>query len=149
VEPVANRSPHRLAWVEGISVSIILFCLVGIAVLRGWISTEFYSPGYSIAAASLAAAPMSPVAPKAANTPGSEGTDVAMKARCDDCGDRIVPIRVIVRFIARAPDPVGDAVAVNEIEKRVSLSKSYETTVRFDDGSTRVLRVSGETTPPQ
>lgn len=44
---------------------------------------------------------------------------------------------------------MGDAVAGNEIEKRVSSSKSYETTVRFDDGSTRVSGVSNETTPPQ
>lgn len=95
--------PNLLTWVEGISVSVILLCLVGIAVLVGRIPTPFYGPGYSIAAASLAAAPASPVAPKARSTPGSEGTDEAMRARCDDCGDLIVPIRVIARPIARAP----------------------------------------------
>jgi len=34
---------------------------------------------------------------------------------------------------------VGGAVAGNEVEKRVKSTKSYEITVRFEDGSTRVL----------
>jgi outer membrane lipoprotein SlyB len=34
---------------------------------------------------------------------------------------------------------VGGAVAGNEIEKRVKSNKSYEITVRFEDGSSRVI----------
>jgi outer membrane lipoprotein SlyB len=34
---------------------------------------------------------------------------------------------------------VGGAVAGNEIEKRVRSTKSYEITVRMEDGSSRVL----------
>jgi len=34
---------------------------------------------------------------------------------------------------------VGGAVAGNQIEKSVKSSKSYETTVRFEDGSSRVI----------
>ena len=34
---------------------------------------------------------------------------------------------------------VGGAVAGNEIEKRVKTTKSYSITVRFDDGSSRVI----------
>jgi outer membrane lipoprotein SlyB len=34
---------------------------------------------------------------------------------------------------------VGGAVAGNEIEKRVKATKSYEVTVRFDDGTSRVI----------
>jgi outer membrane lipoprotein SlyB len=40
---------------------------------------------------------------------------------------------------------VGGAVAGNEIEKRVKSTKSYEVTVRFDDGSSRVF---SESSPP-
>ncbi|MGA7985222.1 MAG: glycine zipper 2TM domain-containing protein, partial [Burkholderiales bacterium] len=34
---------------------------------------------------------------------------------------------------------VGGAVAGNEVEKRVKSTKSYETTVRFDDGTSRAI----------
>ena len=34
---------------------------------------------------------------------------------------------------------VGGAVAGNEVEKRVKSTKSYEITVRFDDGSSRAI----------
>ena len=34
---------------------------------------------------------------------------------------------------------VGGAVAGNEVEKRVKSTKSYETTVRFEDGSSRAI----------
>ena len=40
---------------------------------------------------------------------------------------------------------VGGAVAGNEIEKRVKSTKSYEITVRFDDGTNRVIT---EANPP-
>ena len=40
---------------------------------------------------------------------------------------------------------VGGAVAGNEIEKRVKSTKSYEITVRFDDGTSRVIT---EASPP-
>ena len=34
---------------------------------------------------------------------------------------------------------VGGAIAGNEIEKRVKSTKSYAITVRFDDGTSRVI----------
>ena len=40
---------------------------------------------------------------------------------------------------ATAIGAVGGAVAGNEIEKRVKSTKGYEVTVRFDDGSSRVI----------
>jgi outer membrane lipoprotein SlyB len=41
--------------------------------------------------------------------------------------------------IATVIGAVGGAVAGNEIEKRVKTNKSYQITVRFDDGSSRVF----------
>jgi len=43
------------------------------------------------------------------------------------------------RTIATVLGAVGGAVAGNEIEKRVQTKKSYEVTVRFEDGSSRVF----------
>jgi len=39
---------------------------------------------------------------------------------------------------------VGGAVAGNEVEKRVKTSKSYEVTVRLNDGSSRVISEAGQ-----
>jgi outer membrane lipoprotein SlyB len=41
--------------------------------------------------------------------------------------------------IATVIGAVGGGFAGNEIEKRVKSKKSYEVTVRFDDGSSRVI----------
>jgi outer membrane lipoprotein SlyB len=41
--------------------------------------------------------------------------------------------------IATVVGAVGGAVAGNEVEKRVKSGKSYEVTVRFEDGSSRVI----------
>jgi outer membrane lipoprotein SlyB len=41
--------------------------------------------------------------------------------------------------IATVVGAVGGAVAGNEIEKRVKSAKSYDITIRFEDGSTRVI----------
>lgn len=47
--------------------------------------------------------------------------------------------------IATVIGAVGGAVAGNEVEKRVKATKSYDISVRLDDGSTRVIN---ETNPP-
>lgn len=44
------------------------------------------------------------------------------------------------RDIATIAGAVGGVVAGNEIEKRVRSTKSYEITVRMDDGSSRVIQ---------
>ena len=43
------------------------------------------------------------------------------------------------KTIATVVGAVGGAVAGNEVEKRVKTGKSYEITVRFEDGSSRVI----------
>jgi outer membrane lipoprotein SlyB len=50
------------------------------------------------------------------------------------------------RRIATVIGAVGGAVAGNEIEKHVKTTKSYEITVRFDDGSSRVFTEANATT---
>lgn len=44
--------------------------------------------------------------------------------------------------IATVVGAVGGAVAGNEVEKRVKSTRSYEVTIRFEDGSTRAMNVA-------
>jgi outer membrane lipoprotein SlyB len=46
--------------------------------------------------------------------------------------------------IATVIGAVGGAVAGNEVEKRVKTTKSYEITVRFDDGTSRMFSLANE-----
>ena len=48
--------------------------------------------------------------------------------------------------IATVVGAVGGAVAGNEVEKRVKSGKSYEITVRLEDGSSRVIQEANATT---
>jgi outer membrane lipoprotein SlyB len=48
--------------------------------------------------------------------------------------------------VMTAVGAVGGAVAGNEIEKRVRSTKSYEVTVRFEDGSSRVITEANTST---
>jgi outer membrane lipoprotein SlyB len=47
--------------------------------------------------------------------------------------------------IATVVGAVGGAVVGNEVEKRVKATKSYDITVRLDDGSTRVVNEANPT----
>ena len=47
--------------------------------------------------------------------------------------------------VATVAGAVGGAVAGNEIEKRMKSVKSYEVTVRLEDGSSRVIREANQT----
>lgn len=103
-----------------------------------------------------------------AQPPAQVATNAPAKARCVDCGV-IESVREIDtkgagtgigavggavaggllghqvgggrgQDIATVVGAVGGAVAGHEVEKRVKSTKSYEITVRFEDGSSRVLR---------
>jgi len=157
-----------------VGISIIVFCLVGSAALMGWIPTSFGSPADTSTAGRLSAAPTSHVAPKPVKSPGLVAENGVMRAKCADCGviesTRVVDtpgdtsVLGVVggavvggvlgnqvgggrgKDLATVAGAVGGAVAGNEIEKRVRSTQRYETTVRFDDGSTRVF---AEASPPQ
>jgi outer membrane lipoprotein SlyB len=49
------------------------------------------------------------------------------------------------RKVATVVGAVGGAFAGNEIEKRVNVAKSFEITVRLDDGSSRVITEANAT----
>ena len=164
METQTMKSPHPLVWVA--AIALIVFCGAGIAAFMGWIPTSMGKPGDPALAKvdkpkTSANAKVHPAPAQAAPAP------VAVAARCAECGV-IQSVREIDakgqgsgvgaaggavvggvlgnqvghgdgRTIATVIGAVGGAVAGNEIEKRVKTSKSYEITVRFDDGSSRVF----------
>jgi len=166
METQASKSPHTLYWVAGIAVTV--FSAVGIAAIMGWIPTSTGGPGNNLVTATQPAAQpaaRSHTAPSRA--PAQIASNTPASARCAECGV-IEAVREIDtkgegsglgavggavvggvlghqvgggrgKDLATVVGAVGGAVAGNEIEKRVKSSKSYEITVRFEDGSSRVI----------
>jgi outer membrane lipoprotein SlyB len=161
------QSPHLLAWIAGIAV--ILFCVAGIATIMGWIPTSIGGAGDLEADKSAKKTVQSGTAKPKTQVAGnaSPGT------KCSMCG-AIESVREVSekgegsglgaaggavvggllghqvgggngKQIATVVGAVGGAVAGNEVEKRVKATKSYDITVRLDDGSTRVIN---EDNPP-
>jgi outer membrane lipoprotein SlyB len=166
METQASKSPHTLYWIAGIAVT--LFSAVGIAAIMGWIPTSTGGPGDSVVAAKQSAAqPAARSHTAPSRDPAQIASNAPARARCAECGV-IEAVREIDtkgegsgigavggavvggvlghqvgggrgQDIATVVGAVGGAVAGNEIEKRVKSSKSYEITVRFEDGSSRVI----------
>jgi len=166
METQANKSPHTLFWIAGIAVTV--FSAVGIAAIMGWIPTSTSSPSNSavIAKQSTAPAKSTASANTASEQARAQAREQA-RARCAECGV-VESVREIDtkgegsgigavggavvggvlghqigsgrgQDVATVVGAVGGAVAGHEIEKRVKSSKSYEITVRFEDGSSRVI----------
>ena len=161
-----GKSPHPLAWVAGIA--LILFCAAGIAAIMGWIPTSIGGGSEVPPLAKKAAQPAA-----RAKTPPAQVASSAPVAKCTNCG-AIESVREVSakgegsglgaaggavvggllghqvgggsgKQIATVVGAVGGAVAGNEVEKRVKATRSYDITVRLDDGSTRVIN---EDNPP-
>ncbi|MDO8596930.1 MAG: glycine zipper 2TM domain-containing protein, partial [Sulfuricaulis sp.] len=144
------------AWVA--AIALIVFSGVGIAAFMGWIPTSMGTSGNDAALDKSKAIPARAAYAKTPRTP-------LAAVKCVECGV-IQSVREIETKgegsgigtvggavvggvlgnqigdgsdIATVVGAVGGAVAGNEIEKHVKSVKSYEITVRFDDGSTRVI----------
>jgi len=158
METKASKSPQTLFWIAGIAVTV--FSALGVAAIMGWIPTSTSSPGNSAVFSGQPTAPARPAA-RAYSAPAR------VAAACAECGV-VESVREIEtkgegsgigavggavvggvighqigdgrgQDIATVVGAVGGAVAGNEIEKRVKTIKSYEITVRFEDGSSRVI----------
>lgn len=158
METQARKFPAALIWTAG--VAVILFCAVGTAAFMGWVPTSMGGNGDSVIPDKRSATTAKPVAKRA-------------PARCAECGvvesTREIDVRgegtglgavggAVVggvlghqvgsgrgNDVATVVGAVGGAVAGNQIEKYARSTKSYEITVRFDDGSSRVIN---EANPP-
>ena len=167
--PVQPRSAHNsprspLLWV--VAVALILFSVVGIAAFMGWLPSSTAHPD-TRAGERSAIDKQSTAAAKPASPTKHTPVAAAAPAKCLECGE-IASIREIVtkadgsglgavggavvggalghqvgegkgKDIATVAGVIGGAVAGNEIEKRSRATKSYEITVRLDNGSTRVI----------
>jgi len=158
METQTSKSPHPLMWAAGIA--LIVFCSAGVGALMGWIPTSSGKTEESLVTQSS-----KPAAAVAHRVPAA--APVAVAAKCADCGV-VQSVHEIeakgegsglgaaggavvggvlghqvgdgnTNKVMTVVGAVGGAVAGNEIEKRVKTSKSYEVTVRFDDGSSRVI----------
>lgn len=167
----ADYFPHPLIWTAGIAV--ILFSVLGIAAIMGWIPTSLGRGGDDTAISrqsgqsSSATKPALAKPPAPTSSPAVAASTIPRPVKCAECGV-IESMREIStkgegsgmgavggavvgglignqvgsgrgNTAATAIGAVGGAVAGNEVEKRVKASKSYETTVRLDDGSSRVV----------
>jgi uncharacterized protein YcfJ len=149
----STASPYRLlkvlAWITG--VAVILFGMVVVAGLMGWIPDSIRGAG---------AKPVS----EAAKTPTKLPRDKGPVAFCARCGV-IVSMRDIVnggessgavvagliglqlgggrgRDIALLAGAVGGGTPGKEIEKKVKTTQAREITVLLDDGSHTVIRLA-------
>ena len=178
METQANKSPHTLFWIAGITVTML--SAVGIAAIMGWIPTSFGHPSYNTALEKHSTNTAQPAVPRAHtvpvqtanNTPSAKNASTNVK--CAECGV-VESVREIEtkgegsglgavggavvggvlghqvgggrgQDIATVVGAVGGAVAGNEVEKRVKSTKSYEITVRFEGGSSRVIHEANATT---
>jgi len=166
METQARKSPHTLFWIAGIAVT--LFSVAGIAAIMGWIPASTGGSGENIGQAKPPAAQAKPAAANAYKAPAQPPVQVATNAPARECGV-IESVREIDtkgagsgigvvggavvggllghqigggsgKDIATVVGAVGGAVAGNEVEKRVKSTKSYEITIRFEDGSSRVIQ---------
>ena len=169
METQAGKSLHPLMWIAGIA--LVVFCGAGIAALMGWIPGSDGKPGEP----SLTGKLEKPHAAEKARAAARATPKVLVAAICAACGVvqsvheldskgaggsgvGVVGGAVVGgvlgnqvgqgdgRKIATVVGAVGGAVLGNEIEKRVKTTKSYEITVRFEDGSSRVITEADATT---
>jgi outer membrane lipoprotein SlyB len=168
METQTSKSPHPLIWVA--AIALIVFCGAGAAALMGWIPGTSGKPvepslvgkadkhrSVEKAQPSARTTVKTPVAAVCAECGVVQSVhEVATKG--DPSGVGVIGGAVVGgvlgnqvghgdgRTVATVIGAVGGAVAGNEIEKRVKSGKSYEITVRFDDGSSRVMTEANATT---
>jgi len=159
METQASKSPQPLVWAA--AIALIVFCGVGVGALMGWIPTSIGKPDDTVL--TVKQAKQAPPRVAKASVPAV----AVVAAKCAECGV-IQSVREISakgegsglgavggavvggvlgsqvgggdgKKVMAVVGAVGGAVAGNEIEKRVKATKSYEVTVRFDDGTSRVI----------
>jgi len=160
-----SKFPPILLWTAGIA--LILFCTAGIAAFMGWIPNSSGSTGDTVIPDRRAASTPKSDAAKPHTAPAQVARNNTERTKCAECGviesTREIESRpegtglgavggaVVGGLLGnqvgggRGKDlmtvvgAVGGGFAGNEIEKRAKSTRSYAITVRFEDGSTRVI----------
>ena len=166
METQMDRTTHPLLIIAGIAV--IIFSAVGVAAVMGWIPASTSGPADGAAVAKKDAASRKPAPKPHASTPPARVASAApAKAKCPVCGV-VESVREVEkegeasgvgavggavaggvvghqvgggrgRDVATVLGAVGGAVAGHQIEKKVKSTKSWQITIRFEDGTTQVL----------
>jgi len=154
METQARKSIHPLMWIAGIA--LIVFCGAGVAAFMGWIPGSTGEPSVvgkldkPRPAEKARAAARTPVAAICAECGMVQSVhEIEIKGQTSGIGAVGGAVAGGVlgnqvghgdgRKVATVVGAVGGAVVGNEIEKHVKSTKSYEITVRFEDGSSRVI----------
>jgi outer membrane lipoprotein SlyB len=151
METQSGKSLHPLVW--GAGLALILFCGLGVAAMMGWIGSSAGKQADPIPASSAhkARAPAkTPVAALCLECGVVQSVhEVDTKGKGSGAGaiGGAVVGGVVGHQVGEGDDrKIGAVVGAvaggllgNEIEKQVKTSKSYEVTVRFDDGAVRVI----------
>lgn len=160
METQASKSLHPMMWVAGIV--LIVFCAAGIAAVMGWIPGSAGKPGIAGTldkprAQTPQPRAQTPLAAACANC-GVVQSVHEIESKGDADGVGVVGGAVVGgvlgnqvgegdgRKVATVVGAVGGAVIGREVERRVKSTKRYEITVRFDDGSRRVITEQDATT---
>ena len=142
-----RNDPHPLVWLSGIA--IIVFCGTGIAAIMGWIPTSM-GQGRDSGAATAAVVPAQAVQGQvvqatgaalraAASVPAQTAVRGAARASCAGCGVIEATRQVDRRAESVALPAIGAMSAGNDIERQAKSSRSYELSIRMDDGSLRLI----------
>ena len=155
METQAGKPLHPIVWIAGIA--LIVFCGVGAAALMGWIGTGKAVEQSPLTKLDKARAPeRAHVAAKVCLECGVVQSVHEVDTKGSGSGAGAVGGAVVGgvlghqvgdgdgRKVATVVGAVGGALIGNEIEKQVRTAKSYEISVRLEDGSTRVITEASE-----
>jgi outer membrane lipoprotein SlyB len=148
METQTSKALHPLVWVAG--VALIVFCGAGVAAMMGWIGGPSAKTAERAPIAQARPAVKAPLAQRCAQCAvvqsvhevdtkgagsgvGAVGGAVAGGVLGHQVGDGDT------QKVATVVGAVGGAVLGNEAEKQLRHTKTYEITVRFDDGAIRMI----------
>lgn len=161
-----SKTPHPLIWVA--AIALIVFCGAGVAAMMGWIPTSLGKPEEpALTKLDKPATRSAQAAAVKVPAKASVVKPAVLAAACAECGV-VQSVHEVAakgegsglgvvggavaggllgsqvgdgrgKSVMTAVGAVGGAIAGNEIEKRVKTTKSYAVTVRFEDGSSRVI----------
>ena len=115
-----ERSPHLLMWIA--SVAIPLFCAAGIAAFVAWTPTAIGNSKDYATSTELSPIPAQPAGAEAAMASAGMVHDTPTGTTCSECG--------VIESVREID---------THSEQAAEWTKSYEFTIRFQDGSRRVL----------
>ncbi len=166
----AERTTHPIIIIA--ATAVVVFSAVGIAAVMGWIPASTSGTSDAAKVAKSQPAPVKP-AMKPHSAPVHVAAAAPAKPKCSECAV-VESVREIEtageasgvgavggavvgglvghqvgrgrgKELATVAGAVGGAVAGHQIEKTVKATKTYEITIRMEDGTTRVV---SEPNPP-